>query len=383
MVGMRDVAREAGVSTSTVSLVVNGNGYVSAAMAERVSQAMKRLNYVPNELARNFSRNETDLVGVIIPTIRHPFFATLTASLQSALYEQGMRTVLCSTADVDQDVSQYVDMLRRRAMDGIIMGAHAVYPADYWSSIERPIVAFDRFLGGSIPSVGSDHSQGGHLAASLFAHTGAHHVVEIGGPRTLYQTASGPRSVSLGNIQIAGQTTFPPIRYHLAFEQRLQQTGIHYDYIEIENVAQMEQFRNAAHLAFERYPDLDAIVAPDLAAAFCVQEAFRRGRAIPGDLQIIAYDGSYVSDLAGLKLTSILQDFDGIANALARQLLQAIPGRVYRAPDATQRQAGQEGTGLNGARPGSVPGSELIPMSVKLGESTRWEGSIEDLLSSE
>lgn len=72
MVGMRDVAREAGVSTSTVSLVVNGNGYVSDSMARRVSQAMQQLNYVPNELARNFSRNRTNLVGIIVPTIRHP-----------------------------------------------------------------------------------------------------------------------------------------------------------------------------------------------------------------------------------------------------------------------------------------------------------------------
>ncbi|OZG49214.1 LacI family DNA-binding transcriptional regulator [Bombiscardovia coagulans] len=370
MVGMRDVAREAGVSTSTVSLVVNGNGYVSDAMAERVSQAMKRLNYVPNELARNLSRNQTNLVGVIVPTIRHPFFATLTASLQRSLYEQGMRAVLCSTADVDQDVSQYVDMLRRHAMDGIIMGAHAVYPVDYWSSIDRPIVAFDRFLGDTIPFVGSDHTQGGRLAADVFVHTGVHHVVEIGGPRTRYQTAKGVRSISLGSIQINGHTTFPPIRYHLAFEQALEQAGIRCDYIEIENVAQMDQFRDAAHQAFEQYEDLDAIVAPDLGAAFCVQEAIRRGKAIPEDLQIIAYDGTYVSDLAGLTLTRIQQDFDGIANALARRLLEAIPGRTYHPVSSSQQQCS---TALS-QNSSQVPYSgtnELIPMSLKLGESTR------------
>ncbi|RDX17474.1 hypothetical protein CE159_07405, partial [Bifidobacterium longum] len=53
MVGMRDVAKKAGVSLSTVSLVVNGNGYVSDDMRERVRKAMQALNYVPNELARN------------------------------------------------------------------------------------------------------------------------------------------------------------------------------------------------------------------------------------------------------------------------------------------------------------------------------------------
>lgn len=65
MVGMRDVAKKAGVSLSTVSLVVNGNGYVSDDMRERVRKAMQLLNYVPNELARNLYHNRTNLVGVI------------------------------------------------------------------------------------------------------------------------------------------------------------------------------------------------------------------------------------------------------------------------------------------------------------------------------
>ena len=81
MVGMRDVARKAGVSLSTVSLVVNGTGYVSAEMRGRVETAMRELDYIPNELARNLYSGRTSLIGVIVPTIRHPFFSTLTASL--------------------------------------------------------------------------------------------------------------------------------------------------------------------------------------------------------------------------------------------------------------------------------------------------------------
>ncbi len=82
MVGMRDVAKRAGVSVSSVSLVINGTGYVSRDMREKVEQAMRELDYVPNELARNFYHGKTDIIGVIVPTIQHPFFATLTAHLQ-------------------------------------------------------------------------------------------------------------------------------------------------------------------------------------------------------------------------------------------------------------------------------------------------------------
>ena len=83
MVGMRDVAKAAGVSLSTVSLVVNNTGYVSADMRAKVESAMRQLNYIPNELARNLYRNRTNTIGVIMPTIAHPFFSTLTAHLRA------------------------------------------------------------------------------------------------------------------------------------------------------------------------------------------------------------------------------------------------------------------------------------------------------------
>lgn len=123
MVGMRDVAKAAGVSLSTVSLVVNNTGYVSADMRAKVESAMRQLNYIPNELARNLYRNRTNTIGVIMPTIAHPFFSTLTAHLQREFAARDLKTLLCSTADTDKGESEYIDMLQRHMMDGIIMAA--------------------------------------------------------------------------------------------------------------------------------------------------------------------------------------------------------------------------------------------------------------------
>lgn len=72
MVGMRDVAKTAGVSLSTVSLVVNNTGYVSDDMRAKVEAAMRQLNYIPNELARNLYRNRTNTIGVINADYRPP-----------------------------------------------------------------------------------------------------------------------------------------------------------------------------------------------------------------------------------------------------------------------------------------------------------------------
>ena len=263
MVGMRDVAKKAGVSLSTVSLVVNGTGYVSDDMRDRVQRAMNALNYVPNELARNLYHNRTNMVGVIVPTIRHPFFATFTASLQHMLAGQGLSTMLCSTADAENGEAEYVEMLRRHIMDGIVMSAHTAHTPDYWTSIHRPIVAFDRVLGEGIPSVGSDHEQGGRLIADLLIRTGARHVVMIGGPRDQFFDLAARGEVE--DVFDLEKTTFPTVRYYLTLEQELMKAGIRYEYVEAGEVMDFDGYRRAVGETLDRVgPDgVDAVVSSD------------------------------------------------------------------------------------------------------------------------
>ena len=411
MVGMRDVARKAGVSLSTVSLVVNGNGYVSTEMRARVTAAMKSLNYVPNELARNLYHDRTNMVGVIVPTIRHPFFATLVAGLQGRLFDAGYRTIVCSTADMGSGEDQYVDMLRRHMMDGLIMVGHTTHPADYWTSIRRPIVAFDRYLGASIPSIGSDHEQGGELAATMFALTGVRHVVEIGGPRSQYNdllsadmkggqdtprqsapdptaqpstsdaTAQPAAAIDVDLDHLGGNTTFPPVRYHLAFERTLDLAGIRWDYLEVPDVSDFSAFESVAREAFDRFPEADAIVAPDMAAAFCVQEALRRGVRVPDHMQIMAYDGTYVTDLAGMRITSILQDFDSLVETVSQRMIAEMGGSDDAGTNPDPNVAGINAEPAAPA-PAPAPGlvGDLIPMQVKLGETTRMTDAVHQLL---
>lgn len=360
MVGMRDVAKKAGVSLSTVSLVVNGTRYVSDDMRDRVQRAMNALNYVPNELARNLYHNRTNMVGVIVPTIRHPFFATFTASLQHMLAGQGLSTMLCSTADAENGEAEYVEMLRRHIMDGIVMSAHTAHTPDYWTSIHRPIVAFDRVLGEGIPSVGSDHEQGGRLIADLLIRTGARHVVMIGGPRDQFFDLAARGEVE--DVFDLEKTTFPTVRYYLTLEQELMKAGIRYEYVEAGEVMDFDGYRRAVGETLDRVgPDgVDAVVSSDIGASFCVREALRRGIAIPQDLQIVAYDGTYLTDLAGMKTTAVVQDFVAITQTVADHITQAIADEDAAAAKASLRKDD------NPFEP-----SVLIPVTLALGDTTR------------
>ena len=325
MVGMRDVAKRAGVSVSTVSLVVNGTGYVSDAMRARVEQAMQELSYIPNELARNLYHNRTNLIGLIVPTIRHPFFAELTTHVQHELAQRGLRTMLCSTHDEEHGEATYVDMLRRHMMDGIIMCAHTSHDPEYWTSINHPIVAFDRYLADGIPSIGSDHEQGGRIVADLLIRTGAKHVVMVGGPREQFYdriNASGSRTST---------TTFPTVRYYMTLEKLLSEAGIHYEYVAAGDVSELSEYGNAMHWVCERVADgafggeaIDAVVSSDLGAAYCVQEALRMGVEIPDQLQVISYDGTYIAQTAGMHLTHVKQDLSTLGTLIVEQLAQSI-----------------------------------------------------------
>lgn len=316
MVGIRDVARKAGVSTSSVSLVINGTGYVSADMRRKVEQAMAELHYVPNALGRNLSRNRTGMIGVIVPTLQHAFFATLVSHIQRELSARGLKTMLCATADADEE--SYVDMLRRRTMDGIIMGSHTEHDREYWSSIGRPIVAFDRDLGDGVPCVCSDHEQGGNLVADRLAD--AHHVVMVGGPRRQFH-------------DLAQSTTFPTTRYYVQLEARLDAMGIAHDYVDAGEVNEfdrycrtMEQVIDSIAQGIGRFADADAIVSSDMGAALAVQYAAVRGIAVPDQLQIVAYDGTYIATLAGQPLSCVQQDFAAIAAALVSDISDLVDG---------------------------------------------------------
>lgn len=383
MVGMRDVAKRAGVSLSTVSLVVNASGYVSQDMRRRVEQAMQELDYIPNELARNLYRGRTGMIGVIVPTLRHPFFATLVSALQGRLAKHDLQTLLCSTADADTGEAEYVSRLRRHMMDGIIMAAHTDHPADYWTSIGRPVVAFDRALGDTIATVRSDHEQGGRLVAGQLIASGARRVVMVGGPRSQFDDRGG------------GATTFPTVRYFQTLAEQLEAAGIRHEYVECGAVADVEGYARTVHALFDRLDEsrsdgdaahaagvvpVDAVVGSDVVAACAVKEAFTRGLRVPRDLQIIGYDGTCLADCAGLSLTVVKQDFSTLAERLATHIVDA----VNRADGRGKTAAGAGSAGhVEAVVPAGSAGAaevaqtaqssevDIVPVSLSLGDTTR------------
>ena len=87
MATLKDVAKEAGLTVGTVSRVLNNRGYISNNARRKVDEAMKKLNYRPNEMARSLHSKSTNTIGLIVPHIRHPYFAEMISNLENEAYK--------------------------------------------------------------------------------------------------------------------------------------------------------------------------------------------------------------------------------------------------------------------------------------------------------
>src|SRR4051794_40932631 len=117
---MRQVAEHAGVSAKSVSRVINNDRYVSAAVRRRVEQAIAELNYVPNELARTFRAGRDAAIGVAIPEISDPFFASLTREIEQLARSRGLAVLITSLGQDGAEEQNRVEALLRRQLNGLI-----------------------------------------------------------------------------------------------------------------------------------------------------------------------------------------------------------------------------------------------------------------------
>lgn len=179
MATLKDVAARVGVSTATVSRVLNGTGVISEATRQRVMQAARDLNYIPNEMARSLtSRNNSKILGLIVPYIDHDFFSTLTAAIEANCSRQGYRLLLCTSAGSEERERELLDALKVNSVAGVIVCSRCNDPS-FYSHLPMPMVSVERTLHG-VPSVSCDNQRGGALAAQELYRAGCRHVLLVG-----------------------------------------------------------------------------------------------------------------------------------------------------------------------------------------------------------
>ncbi len=154
---IKDIARLAGVSTTTVSRVLNDSENVKESTRIKINKIIKDNNYYPNMIARNLSRNENNTIGVIMPDIKNIYFAKIVNNMVVNASKKGLNIVLgCSNEDFEIQ-KQYIELFIKQRVKGIIIAVtkNSYNEIKFFEEISKkiPIIFIDRKINTNLPNV--------------------------------------------------------------------------------------------------------------------------------------------------------------------------------------------------------------------------------------
>lgn len=293
-----DVARLAGVSTAVVSYVVNeGPRPVAPATRARVLDAIAKLGYRPNTVARSLITGRSGLVGLIVPDVENPYFASLARSVESAVADRGLQLVLAQATS--ETLGDLVDSMAGHLVDGIIMGvAPSAELVSRVGQIRVPLVKIGVGLPAEpFPALWPDFEQGARDAtAHLVDHHGHRRVALVTGGDPLESREKAWREIMTAH----GLATDALVRIPWSAEGG-------YD---------------AAFQLRDRFPDVTAaFVTSDQQATGLLAGLHRLGWAVPGRLAVTSFDGSLGSRFTIPPLTTSAVTLDEMARDAVDELL--------------------------------------------------------------
>lgn len=306
MVNIKDVAKVANLSVATVSRYLNQNGYVSKNSSKRIEQAIRELDYKPSSVARSLSKKQSNIIGLIVPDIKNPYFPELARAVEDMAWSYGYTVVLCNSDDQMEKELLYLERLSQTYVAGLIVATSLLDPSVYLS-INTPIVALDRIIDATVPTVATDNQKGARLGGEYLLTNGARNLLCIGGPHGL-KTADDRLT---GFLEATDKHGLDPIVITSSFDFKVAAKAI-------------EQC-----LAIN--PQIDGIFASsDTLAIAALHIAHKLGKRVPEELQIVGFDGIALGEMVSPPLTTVGQDLYKMGTAAATMLIEQIEGKEIK-----------------------------------------------------
>ncbi|NMI03601.1 LacI family transcriptional regulator [Paenibacillus sp. SZ31] len=300
MTTIKDVAQLAGVSVATVSRVINDRGYVHADTRKKVEEAVKALNFSPNEVARSLYKRKSKLIGLLLPDITNPYFPQLARGVEDRMQEQDYRLIFGNSDEDERKEQDYIQTFIQNNVVGVISSTN--YPhSSIYEKLKIPVVFLDR-TSLDRPSVYADGREGGRLAAREIINRGSRRITVMQGPSQIRPAQD---------------------RFEGAIEI-IRDAGLDYHVIQTTSFSFNEAGVWAEEL-FRKYADTDGVIASnDIAAMAVLHEASRIGRKVPDDVQVIGFDDIPMSSLLSPALSTIRQPAYEMGREAAGLLIQLV-----------------------------------------------------------
>jgi LacI family transcriptional regulator len=304
---VKDVAEKAGVSTATVSHVINETRFVSDELKAKVYQAMEELNYRPNAIARSLRSRKTHNIGMIVPDISYPFLAEVARGVENAGFELGYNVILCnSDGDLEME-AHYIELLQEKKVDGIVFVAVGESSSHVRALIEQgmPVVLCDRELPEvEVDTVIADNVGSGYQATE--------YLITLGHSRI--GCIAGPQELEISSKRVEG--------YRRALEQHGIPLGeellVHGDFRSRGGYEAMREL-----LALEELPAA-VFACNDLMAIGAICAVSQRKLRIPQDVAIIGCDDIASASFTNPSLTTVAQPKHEMGAAAVEMLVARI-----------------------------------------------------------
>ena len=308
---MKDVAQHAGVSVSTVSYVLNHSGPVGASRRARVLDAVRLLNYTPNESARSLKRRSTMTIGLVVPDLANQFFALVTEGVERAASERDILVVLCAPEATEQPASHHANLLRSQRLDGVVYLAGTGTSPKLILELARsgPVVLVDeRISGFELPAVVSDGRRGAREVAGYVLSQGHRRLAIIGGPEALWTAEQ----------RLAG------------YREALAAAGLDPDTVPVltGDYRQVSGLR-LAELALAGEPasrPTALLCANDLMAIGALEYCRGAGIDVPREVSIVGFDDVPMAALLTPRLTTVRQPARDMGYRAATVLFELLAG---------------------------------------------------------
>jgi LacI family transcriptional regulator len=305
---MKDVARVAGVSTSTVSHVINKDRFVSEAIREKVEAAVKSLNYAPSALARSLKLNQTRTIGMLITASTNPFYSELVRGVERSCFERGYSLVLCNTEGDEQRMNRNLETLMQKRVDGLLLlctETHQPSPEIMQRYPSVPTVMMDWApFDGTSDLIQDNSLLGGDIATQ--------HLIDKG--HTRIACITGPLDKTPARLRLEGFLV-AMARAGLPVPDGYQITG------DFEFSGGFEAMQSL--LAQKERPQA-VFIGNDALAVGAYLALYQAGLRIPDDIAVVGYDDIELAKYMTPPLTTIHQPKDELGELAIDVLIHRI-----------------------------------------------------------
>ena len=311
---IKDIARLANVSHTTVSRALNDKARIRKETKERILSIAKELNYQPNFIARSLVMKRTKTLGLVITTIANPFYTELAQGIEATAKGLGYNIILCCThADLSVE-KQYIDMLKSKGVDGIIFTSAHIEDPNIWGLAEEgfPIILVNRrtyhpIVKEKVDYVGVDNIRGGFLAVEHLIRLGHERIGVIGG--------SSESSVGFERLE-GGKRALEA--YGLEQAENYFMEG---DFLKDSGYQGGKRFLKMAEPP-------TAIFATNDYMAFGIYEAIlEEGIEIPEEIALVGFNDIEFAAIKGIELTTIGQKKYEMGTHAVKTLVEKLEGK--------------------------------------------------------